>query len=261
VSVLLDDPQKRLLIELVEASRKLPPDQREDFVAIQVMSSDPRWPVKHPGLPPDYMAHPQDLTVLRNAGLLSVSYPQRSMWAFFVLPLGQRYYEQLQRQLGSAVARIEHEMRALLDGERFQQRYTSAHKKWVGAEQLLWAADSSDHISKIGLGCREAMQDFAAALVEIYRPTGVDLDPDAAHTKNRLRSVVATKAASLGEKEQALFDAMVNYWDALDGVVQRLVHANTKQGQALTIEDARRVVFIVLSVMSEIDRALDQPHP
>jgi len=146
--------------------------------------------------------------------------------------------------------------RPLIDGAQFQKRYASAYQKWADAERLLWGADSTNHISKIGLGCREAMQEFASTLVEIHKPAQVEQNP--ALTKNRLRSVVAAKATSFGETEQALLISMIEYWGAVDGSMNRLVHANAKQGRPVTVEDARRVVFQALCVMYEIDRALDQ---
>jgi len=100
------------------------------------------------------------------------------------------------------------------------------------------------------------MQEFASTLIGIHTPPQAEENP--ALAKNHLRSVVKAKRASLGEMEQTLLGAIIEYWAALDGVVNRLVHASAKQGRPVTVEDARRVVFQTLCVMYEIDRALDQ---
>jgi hypothetical protein len=257
MSISLEASQINLLVDLVEASHKVPPEQREEFFAYQPMGGgDSRVPVTHRGLPRAFLAHPQDIEVLGREGLIAVRQPDPNMWVFFVLPQGKRYYEHVKQKTGVPIVRVEQEMRSLIDGQRFQQRYSSAYKKWADAERLLWVADSTDHISKIGLGCREAMQEFASTLVGIHTPPQAEQNP--ALTKNRLRSVVESKRASLGEAEQTLLGAMIEYWWALDGVVNRLVHANTKEGRPVTVEDARRVVFQAVCIMYEIDRALDQ---
>ncbi len=174
----LDEPQIALLCELVEASRRLPTDRREEFIAFHVTGADPRIPVRHGGFPGDhYWAHPQDLEVLRQADLITVTNANENLLIFFVNPRGFRHYEHIKRSTGAPVERVEGEVRRHLASEQFQQAYTVAYAKWAKAEALLWGADSADHLSAIGHHCREAMQDFATAVVERYQPTEVSTNP------------------------------------------------------------------------------------
>jgi hypothetical protein len=56
-----------------------------------------------------------------------------------------------------------------------------------------------------------------------------------------------------------LLAGLTDYWEALVDLVERQVHGAQKEGQALTWEDARRIVFQTMAVMYEVDRALYGP--
>jgi len=99
------------------------------------------------------------------------------------------------------------------------------------------------------------MQDFVSALVDLYKPSQVE--PDPARTRNRLRAVLETRRPPLGDTENVLLDALTAYWQAVEGTVQQAVHAASKSGKPLAIEDARRAVFQTLCAMYEISRALE----
>ncbi len=89
---------------------------------------------------------------------------------FDVTPLGSKYYEHLMNQIGEPIEKLEKSLTGYLDVECFQRTYAIAYQKWRDAEQLLWAADSSQQLlTTIGHLCREAMQEFASTLMERYR--------------------------------------------------------------------------------------------
>jgi hypothetical protein len=140
-----------------------------------------------------------------------------------------------------------------LDADALQRSYPEAHRKWADAAERLSRSDSQQQLTTIGHLCREAIQEFATALVEQHRPPGVDQDK--AHDINRIQAVLDQHRSALGTTA-ALLDAFVSYWRAVSGLVQRQEHGAQKEGRPLVWEDGRRVVFQTAVVMFEIDRAL-----
>jgi hypothetical protein len=250
----LDQDQLDLLSDLVEASRKLPTDRRQEFVGFEVSQLAGRVIVRHPGFDSDYTAHRQDLELLAQGDLIASSMTSRDTRWFYVTPKGFRLYAQMKREAGAPAERVESHARKHLNHERFRQRYPATYEKWALAEDLLWADDSRQQLSAIGHHCREALQGFTSVLVDRFSPVAVDPDPQ--KTINRLRAVLDAARASLGTTEADFLKALVEYWAALSSLVQRQEHAGQKEGQPVTWEDARRVVFQTMCVLYEVDRSL-----
>jgi hypothetical protein len=55
---------------------------------------------------------------------------------------------------------------------------------------------------------------------------------------------------------KAFLEALVAYWGTVNDLIERQEHGAKREGEQLGVEDARRVVFQLLIVMNEIDRAL-----
>ena len=98
------------------------------------------------------------------------------------------------------------------------------------------------------------MQEFAAVLVERYQPP--DVDKDKSHDIARLRAVVTHRAGHMATALRPFLYSLISYWGALHDLVQRQEHSGQKEGQPLTSEDARRVVFHTAIIFLEIDKAL-----
>jgi hypothetical protein len=254
-SVLLEPEQEELLKALVEATRNVPRNERQKFIFTQSWGPGDR--ISHPGLPGQMMgAYEGDLDVLEREGLLNVSYTgQRGNRFFDVSPLGFRFYEEMQRRLGTPAQQVEEGLKRYLEADAFQQKYPAAYRKWAEAEKLLWASDSEQQLTTIGHLCREAMQEFATALVDRHQPPGVR-DTDKAHTVARIRTVLNQHASRLGTTAAPFFDALLAYWGTVSDLVQRQEHGAQKEGRPLIWEDGRRVVFQTAIVMFEVDRAL-----
>ena len=141
-----------------------------------------------------------------------------------------------------------------LNAITFQQSHPKAYGKWCAAEELLWKSDSQNQLTTIGHLCREAGQEFADDLVKHYQPP--DVTTDKTKTKDRLKAVIRKKVIEVGETKESFYDALIAYWYTLIDLVQRQEHAGLKEGQPLTWEDGRIVVFNTLIVMFEIDKAL-----
>jgi hypothetical protein len=198
----------------------------------------------------------EDILTLQNAGLIEVSkyHSKGGGFNFFIPPHGLQYYEDLKRRSGEPASQIEDEVHKYLDAERFRSAYPVAYSRWKAAADLLWAADSERELSTIGHKCREAIQEFATALVEKYQPPDVNLDK--AMTRERLSAVIDTRRAGLGMARSGLLDALFGYWRAAGNLVQRQEHAGQREGEPLVWEDGRRVVFQTAILMFEIDKSL-----
>lgn len=171
-----------------------------------------------------------------------------------VISEGFAYYEEMKTSAGEPVQQIETEVRAYLDAPLLPEKYPAAYQKWAGAETKLWGSDSEQQLTTIGHLCREAMQEFATALVDKNQPPGVD--PDKKHDVARIKVVVNQHRDKLGSTVPPFLDALVAYWGTVSDLAQRQEHGAQKEGQTLVWEDARRLVFQTAIVMFEIDRTL-----
>lgn len=253
-SILLEPEQQDILCAIVEAHRRTPTDKRESFSLQDLRSTS----VHHPG----FGRHPlnvfrPDVDMLRDEGLIKFSPSrQRSFTQFTITPYGFQYYAVLKEQLGQPTQRLEKDMRGFLDAATFQKRYPLAYQKWSDAEKLLWTADSDRQLTVIGHNCREAIQEFAEALINLHQPP--ETEPNKTQIIQRFRSVLALKKQQLGKAKHAFLDALLPYWGTVSDLIQRQEHGGQKEGEPLNWEDARRVVFQTMIVMYEIDNALSK---
>ena len=83
----------------------------------------------------------------------------------------------------------------------------------------------------------------------------VRLTPDTSGgTVDRVRAALAAVQAS--ESVAAQCDALVRYWGTTSDLAQRQEHGATREGEPLSSEDARRLIFHAALVMYEVDRLL-----
>ncbi|MBW1994514.1 MAG: hypothetical protein JRI77_08695 [Deltaproteobacteria bacterium] len=195
-----------------------------------------------------------DIETLGGQGLINISYGSHGSVSFDVLPHGFRYYEVLKEKIGESTKRVETTMVKYLESQHFQAKYPLAFQKWREAEAKLWSSDTEKQLTVIGHLCREAIQEFVAELVERTKPTKVDNNK--AHTVSRLKAVLNTQQDKFGDSEKAFYEALLAYWGTVCDLIQRQEHGGQKEGEPLTWEDGRRIVFQSVIVMYEIDRAL-----
>jgi hypothetical protein len=252
--VVLRPEQEDLLVTLVVAERNVPRDQREQFIFFPT-AGDPG--LAHPGLPgremPVYLG---DLDILSNEGLLNETWTPSGARLFDITPTGFAVYEAIRQRSGAPVQQLEDEMKRYLDADVFLKRYPKAYRRWLEATEKLWSSGSEQHLNTVGHLCREAIQEFATALVERHKPS--EVEQDKARDINRIRAVLDQSATRLGERVSAFLEALLNYWVAVSGLVQRQVHGRQKEDRPLIFEDGRRVVFQTAVVMYEMDRALER---
>lgn len=251
IQVRLEPEQEQLFSRLVEAVRSVPRDQRQDFSFGDFGRSAA---VKGNGLAEEVLG--SDIRHLQSVGLIAASRYHRNSegFDFYIPPDGFDHYESLKAEAVERVAQIEAEVRSYLDAAGFRDHYPGAYARWREAERLLWGADSDREHSTIGHKCREAVQEFATALVERFNPPSVN--PNPAMTRDRLSAIVELRRPEVGERVSTLLDALFGYWQALGNLVQRQVHDGQRERERLTWQDSRRVVFQTALVMFELDQAL-----
>ncbi len=254
--ILLEPEQKELLSTIVEASRSIPRDKERRFFIQR--SQQGGTCLKILGLPDCIEVDMVDIEILASEGLIVYGYTSSGAQSVYVPPLGLEYYRWMKQSAGQPIQRVETEIKSYLNADKFRQRYPTAYQKWAEAELIVWDSDSEQQLTTIGHLCREAMQEFATALVEQHQPPGVD--ENKAHTKNRFKAVLEQHADRLGETERPFLDALIDYREKFEELVQRQEHGGQREKEPLVWEDGRRVVFQTAVVMYEIDKALSRPR-
>jgi hypothetical protein len=253
----LSDDQEQLLTALVEARRALPADHRSPFLVPPYDGRGSRYFLMLPR-PSAFRltAYLGDVTTLIEAGLLRAEHGQRGLKAVDLTNRAFAAYDAIRAREGGATARREAYVHRYLDDAATRARYPAALAKLDEADALLWADGGDQSLSTIGHLCREALQLFAAVLVA---EVGVaEAEPDPARTKNRVRAALDQLGAELGGRERNLLTALLDYWSAVNGVVQRQEHGSQAAERPLTWDDARRVVFHTAVVMLEIAASLQR---
>ena len=252
--VTLEPEQEALLVTLVEASRNVSPDRRQAFHVVTSFA-ETRAVVLHPGLPeksvPAYMG---DIDTLAQLGFVRTAVRDQGHAMFDVSPHGYAYYALIKQRHGDPGHRLTEEIHRYLDTDTFKHKYPRAYERWARAEALLWSSDAATQMTTIGHLCREAVQELATALVDVYQPQGVATDVK--KTVARLKAVLNMHTNQMGETGQAFVEALVAYWGSVNDLIQRQEHGGQMEGEGLTWEDGRRLVFQTAIVMFEVDRAL-----
>lgn len=252
-NILLDDDQKNLLCQLIEASRNVPMEARQRFYTFHVFGEN-HPTVFHKGLP-DGKIHARltDIELLAKDGLVILSYAHNNLPEIDITPLGFRYYEHIKKRLGEPLSILENSIRQYLDSESFACNFPEAYEKWCQAEKLLWESENKKHYTIIGHLCREAMQAFADEIViKVKVPI---VDSNKAHTVKKIRNVLQTTSTLVtGKTNSAFLEALLAYWGTVSDLAQRQEHGEAKKGDDLVWEDARRIVFQSFLVMYEIGK-------
>lgn len=249
--------QEQILFTLVESARKVPRHEQQFLLNSyetdqQIASIDV---VQGAGLDGELRVLGEDVFILYREGFLEGQWNTDGGARFTVSAAGFAYYETLRDRSVDPAAAVEEEIRRSLESARFRDRFGEAYDRLAAAEQMLWRSRPEDDLTTIGHKLREAIQQFASAMIDLYQPLEFDADP--ARTKNRLRAVLEMHRARLGESKTELLTALIEYQDAVNSVVQRQEHGDQKPGDALTWEDGRAAVFQTAILMFEFDRLLN----
>lgn len=203
MSFYVEPEQLALFEELLEAWRSAPRDQRHPFLFIRTMGAEI---VQGNGI--NRAVPDGDVDVLRDEGLLAFRDD-----SFTIPPRAVARYQEWKTTQVEPSADVEDQLQRYLDSEQFRGRYPESYARWAEAAVLLWGEDSDQELSTIGHKCREAIQDFAIALLRLYEIS--DANPDKAKTRDRFSSVINARRAIIGNAKSELLDALFDYWKAL----------------------------------------------
>lgn len=248
----LEPEQEELLTALVEASRGRPRDER----TFNLWSLDQGDFIGGVGAEGHLPALPDDVETLQQLGLVKITNRgKRGSLSFYVTAAALEHDEALKRHAGGSINQVAQEMQSLLDGKKFRSVYSLALERWGEAVDLLWGADAQRELTTVGHKSREAMQAFAAALVERHELG--EPPSNAAQTVARIKAVLNVYRPRVSDTHAALLDALLAYWGTASDLVQRQTHGAEREAEALTWEDGWRVVFQTAVVMIELHRALE----
>lgn len=247
----LEPEQEQLLVDMVEAANGVPRHEQSWHLGGEVLEDGVMggpWG-QRPVLE-------DDVDALEKAGLLKATRLNYVYGNDYVLtPAARSHYASVKRRTGEPAARQEEHLRSLIESDELRATAPVAYEKWIEAERLLWSANSENELSTIGHKLREALQDFASALVEIHHPP--EVNPDATKTLDRLSAVIKQHHPGLGERRLRLFNGLFDYWRVTIELVQRQEHGGQKEGEPLEWEDGRRAVFHTAVVMIEVVGVLE----
>lgn len=245
--------QQQLLIALVDAVRSTSREQRHPFLIRRSFLSNESI-LRHAGLSGGSMqVYEGDVDELRRAGLVAASGRYSQFNGFDVTAEGFAVADELATKSGEAMSRVEDAIRRhLLSPDGFRRRFPAAFERWAQAESMLWTASTESEFTTIGHLCREAMMEFTNVLVA--RHPQADAPGNPAATVARIRAVAATLRVSDSIRKHV--DSMIVYWGTVSDLVQRQEHGALKEGERLTWEDGRRVVFQTCNIFYELDRLL-----
>lgn len=257
--VRLDPEQQELLAQMVEAQRSLPRKQRQHFILSETFDSTD---LVHPA-PGRIELTKSDMDALEMQGLVYLAaIGGRGSPNYDITPQGYAYYENLRTRNRQPLAEVEEEIsRRYMDDEGFRRAHPAAWAKWTQAVNKLWSEEWEKELTNIGHLCRESIQDFAADLIVKFQPP--DAPPDRNKDVARIKAVVEQHKSRLGKRDKRLLeanvkylDALLDYWRAVSGLIQRQEHGVAADEGALSWPDARRVVFQTALVMYEVDASL-----
>jgi len=131
---MLDEAQKALLVDLVEADRRVRRQKRASFLAIQVLNTDfAGAQILHPGWNDQERHVPVvDLEELASLGLLrSRSGGSRHDTWYSVTPDGVEQYTRIKEAQGQPIERVQRQVRNYIDAEPFRGfgRGTQRHSR------------------------------------------------------------------------------------------------------------------------------------
>lgn len=191
-------------------------------------------------------------------GLLMTLKEDQYVKAVLVMSTGSNAFKMLQLTTrGREAARMEvdpfeqvmTEARSALGSDSFARAFPGTFQLWADAEKLLWRSDASSQLTTIGHKVREAAQAFATQLVEAHQPPNVE--PNAALVEKRLGAVIAMHREELPESKRLTLEALGTLWEAANRLVQRQVHGAQKEGESVSWDDARRIVYLAMFLMIE----------
>lgn len=185
-------------------------------------------------------------------GLLHVNYSSRGTPSYRISGEGLRFYRWLMDQKSMPVTQVEQVVRSTVDGADFAVGHPGAAHHLAEAFALLWSDNTTPQvIAEIGEHLRGAIIDMAN-----------DVAPDEGSPEKptvRLRSYLQRLSGTLGEREVAVLERLVDLVDATLRLDQRLTHIRDETGKNRPLrswDEARRAAFLTGFACYELHKAL-----
>ena len=249
-SILLENPQRQLLAQLVRAFDI--PGPKQAILIVPPTMTEPLSTLKHPGLTEHGIeAYDGDIAILEAAGLVMLRGDKAQL--LDITPKGRQYLRDFYQTSPDFSGNPEPQYLQIINSGWFDSKFPNARRGWKKAAESLAAASDSE-LSTIGHFAREALSDFCSELSAQFPDVSVTQDRD--KTALRLKTILKAKASSGTNAD--LIDGLINYFGTLSDAVQRLEHRAHKEATNVTRGDARRVVYLCLSVFAEVSLILFQ---
>lgn len=245
----LEPEQETLLTLLLDAAQNVPRSEQ----SWHLISYGGGHIVHGAGIKEDVAQ--QDFLALEHADLIRCTGHGKGN-EYVLTAKAKARYAVTHRTHGTRTGQQEQQVRRFIDDEAFRRSYPRAYAHWSDAADLLWSGESDRTVTAIGHACREAMQAFATEALARYKPPDADQDPT--KIKRRLGAVIHMLRPSLGEARTRILETLGGYEEALIDLIQRQVHGGQKEGERLTWNDSRRVVFHTMSVMVELASSFEE---
>lgn len=152
-----------------------------------------------------------------------------------------------------AHSRVAAHLAEYVDEDALQSRYPDAFEMLEAALDL-FAVHPVRHATPIGHNCREAMLAFVDTALARH---DINVSADSG-TVTKLRTLIR----EAGPKSRAIaahLKVLIEYWGTTSDLANRQEHGARRERDRLRAEDAQRLVFHTVLVMTEIDRALNSP--
>jgi len=149
--------------------------------------------------------------------------------------------------------------RLVLISDAFREAYPRAYERWAAAEALLNGGDAESHLTDVGHRVREAMQEFATAMIAEHNPP--DPDPHVPNVERRLGAVIALYRPQLGDARRVMLEQLGGLWESCNTLVQRQEHGSYKEREPLTFVDAHRLVWLTMFLMVEFVMTFEDAQP
>src|SRR5215813_524208 len=149
--IYLEDEQRDLLSWIVESERALPQNQHDSFL---LLNTEDGYLLLHPFLGERPLVRRGDLDTLADNMLLRRGLGTSGDPLYDITSQGRRYYAEMKRRAGEAIAVVEQEIHNFLDGDAFAASFPDVYQRWRHAEQELWDAEDVAQMTRIGRACR-----------------------------------------------------------------------------------------------------------
>jgi hypothetical protein len=190
---------------------------------------------------------PGTLDELASYGLLRKGFGRRDP-NYRLTGEGVRFYQWMLGREGTAVTQTERQMRHLIEGDEFAKAHPSAARHLDMAFQLLWSGDLSESaLSELGDHLRKAIFDVVADVVP---------ESDSVRREQPVAELVNWIAVGdIGEREQRVLTALIEFVDATLRLDHRLAHARDERDLGRPVQnwsEARRASFMTALVCYEV---------